>query len=271
MALCCLILLLGLFAPFHPIYAKISSTNELAQVQNERTIIVMKLDPKINEMEVKMHGIGTPRQTPETANKTTDVNVISYKDKGHILTRDHQRHFQNVYRILILIGWGTLLPIGVIIARYLRNFPVLYDVWFKCHLVCQTLGYILGTMGWCMWLGLGNSSKHFVSKTQSILSIIAFTFINVQMLATFMRLNKEAGYCKCWNICHHLLGYAIIGIVIANISVGFHDETLRRVYEGILGGLTVLVVPLEIYRCKTKIMHHAVIIHRELWNREGSY
>lgn len=41
-----------------------------------------------------MHGMSM--QKPETANKTTDVNVTSYKDKDHILTRDLQRHFQNV-------------------------------------------------------------------------------------------------------------------------------------------------------------------------------
>ncbi|RDY14575.1 Cytochrome b561 and DOMON domain-containing protein, partial [Mucuna pruriens] len=270
MALCCLTLLLGLFVPFHPIYAQISSTNELAQVQNERTIL-LKLDTKINEMEVQNHG--TPLQRPETANKTTDVNVTSYKDKGHILTRDHQHHFKNVikvYRILILIGWGILLPIGVIIARYFRNFPLLCDAWFKYHIACQTLGYIMGTIGWSMGLWLGMSSKYLISKTQSTLSIIAFTLINVQMLATLMRLNKEAGYCKCWNICHHLVGYSIIGIVIANIHAGFHAETLKRVYDGILGVLTVLVVTLEIHRCKFKIMHYAVNIYRELWNREGS-
>ncbi|KAG5011280.1 hypothetical protein JHK87_019795 [Glycine soja] len=78
---------------------------------------------------------------------------------------------------------------------------------------------------------------------------------------------KISGYCKCWNICHHLLGYGIIGIVIANSFAGFHAETLKRVYVAILGVLAVVVVPLEIYRCKSQIMHHAVIIHRELWNR----
>lgn len=85
-----------------------------------------------------------------------------------------------------------------------------------------------------------------------------------------MRPYQESGYCKCWNICHHVLGYAVIGIGIANIFAGFHDETLKLVYEGILGVLAVVIVPLEIYRCKNKIMHHVVNIHLALWNREGS-
>ncbi|KAK7387736.1 hypothetical protein VNO78_22526 [Psophocarpus tetragonolobus] len=232
MAFCCLILVyLGLFVPFHPIYA-----------QNEK-IVLLELGPKINEMEVQMHA------TPETANKTTEA----------------------VYQILMLIGWGTLLPIGVIIARYFRHFPMSYsyDVWFKCHIGCQTVGYIVGTTGWCISLWPENSPKHLVSKAESTLSTIAFTFINVQMLATFMRLHKEVGYCKCWNICHHLLGYAIIGLVITNIFAGFHNETLKWIYVGVLVVLTVVVIPLEICKCKSKIMDHLVNIHRQLWNREG--
>lgn len=61
--------------------------------KNERRIL-LELNTKINEMEVQMHGISI--QNPETANKKMDVNVTSYKDKDHILTRDLQRHFQNV-------------------------------------------------------------------------------------------------------------------------------------------------------------------------------
>ncbi|KAK7363774.1 hypothetical protein VNO77_05931 [Canavalia gladiata] len=171
-----------------------------------------------------------------------------------------QGHFQKIYGILILVGWGTLLPIGAMVARYLRKFPVVCDAWYKFHIVCQSQGYVLGTIGWFMWIGM--SSNHFVSKTQTTLNIIAFTFINVQMLATIMRPNKEAGYCKCWKICHHVLGDAIIGIVIADIFVGLHNqsqsETLKWVYLGILGALGVVVVPLEIFRCKTMIMHLAV-------------
>ncbi|XP_027368654.1 cytochrome b561 and DOMON domain-containing protein At3g25290-like [Abrus precatorius] len=148
------------------------------------------------------------------------------------------------------------------IARYFRQFPVVSDVWYKCHIGFQFLGYIMGTIGWCIGLWFVKSSKHFVSKTQSTLSITAFTFINVQMLATLMRPNKEAGYCKCWNICHHVLGYAIIGIVIANIFVGLHNqvqaETLKRVYVGILGVLAIAFVLLEIFRCKSVIMQQAV-------------
>ncbi|CAL0307271.1 unnamed protein product [Lupinus luteus] len=208
-----------------------------------------KHDTKISDIE--MHD--TPLQFPESAET---ANVISYK--GHSThTRGHRRHFRNAYRILVLIGWGTMLPIGAIIARYCRTLPWMCNEWYSCHIIFQTLGYILGTLGWCIGLWLHHSSKHLASKTQGTLSIIAFTLINVQMLSMCMRPNKKAGYCKCWNICHHVLGYAILGIVIANIFTGLHNqsqaEKLKWTYVVILGVLTLIVVILEILKWKSTI------------------
>ncbi|KAE9602103.1 putative cytochrome b561/ferric reductase transmembrane [Lupinus albus] len=274
-----------LFLHFHPICAIILSSGELAQVQNGSTIM-WKLDTKISDIE--MHD--TPLQFPESAET---ANVISYK--GHTHTRGHRRHFRNVYGILVLIGWGTMLPIGAIIARYCRTLPWMCNEWYSCHIICQTLGYILGTLGWCIGLWLHHSSKQLASKTQRTLSIIAFTLINVQvseydsnlllllyclcvqilkvltlnisfnviqMLSICMRPNKKAGYCKCWNICHHVLGYAILGIVIANIFTGLHNqsqaEKLKWAYVVIVGVLALIAVILEILKWKSAIMQKFV-------------
>ncbi|RYR31261.1 hypothetical protein Ahy_B01g056059 [Arachis hypogaea] len=164
----------------------------------------------------------------------------------------------HVYAILVLLGWGILLPIGVVIARYCRTDPLKFNEWYYCHIMCQILGYILGLLGWSFGLWLEKSSKEFVPKTQHTLSIIAFIFINIQVSG--LKPNKEAGYCKCWNICHHVLGYAIIGIVVADIFEGLnnnqsHAENLKWGYVGVLGVLALIVVPMEIFRCKSMIMH----------------
>ena len=103
MASCCLILL-SLFVPSHPIYAQISSSEELTQVQSERRIL-WEFDTKIGEVEVQMHA--TPLQRPETAETT---GVISHK--GHTPPRHHHRHFQNVSSLLspnIEFNFDTLL------------------------------------------------------------------------------------------------------------------------------------------------------------------
>ncbi|KAI4295946.1 hypothetical protein L6164_035939 [Bauhinia variegata] len=240
------LILLSLFSPFPPMFAQTSSSDEPALVNTSR----------FNSMEMQVHV--TSLQTPHSA-KLSDLGY----HKGQILTRHHQRHLQNMHGILILIGWGTLLPIGVIIARYCRKFPLMWNEWLSCHVVCQTLGYILGTVGWCIGMWLGSSSKQYVSNTQRILSIIAFTFINVQMLSIFLRPNQLEVYCKCWHICHHVLGYTIIAIVIANIIEGINNqsqaEKWKWAYVGIIAALALVAAALEIFRyIKTKIMHQSM-------------
>ncbi|MED6144099.1 hypothetical protein PIB30_012458 [Stylosanthes scabra] len=257
------LILVGLFVPYIPIYAQISTSEELTQVQSQRTIL-SKLDTKINEVEIQMHGF--PLQRPETAETT----YVMTHNNGHATPHHHKRHLQNAYRILVLLGWGILLPLGVVIARYCRTVPLKLNEWYYCHIMCQTLGYILGILGWSFGLWLEKSSKEFVPKTQHTLSIIAFTFINIQMLSICIRPNKEAGYCKCWNICHHVLGYAIIGIVIADIFEGLnnnqnHNEKLKWGYVGVLGVLALIVVPIEIFRCKSMIMHLSLHFTRSMF------
>ncbi|KAF7811197.1 proline synthase co-transcribed bacterial-like protein [Senna tora] len=81
----------------------------------------------------------------------------------------------------MVIGWGILVMIGVIVARYLRRFPLQCDEWYSFHTVCQTVGYILGTVGWCfsMWFNATSSSK--LSASSKTLTTIAFAFLNLQV------------------------------------------------------------------------------------------
>ena len=97
MAFCALFFFLVYLFPSILSMPKFPPVTNCLKFKNERRIL-LELDTKINEMEVQMHGMSM--QKPETANKTTDVNVTSYKDKDHILTRDLRHHFQNVKSII---------------------------------------------------------------------------------------------------------------------------------------------------------------------------
>lgn len=88
---------------------------------------------------------------------------------------------KQVHGILNIIGWGTLLPIGVIIARSFRKFPLKCEEWYNLHILCQTLGYIVGAVGWGIGIWLGNSTKQYTLKTHRIFGIIIFTFATVQV------------------------------------------------------------------------------------------
>ncbi|KAK4259040.1 hypothetical protein QN277_005416 [Acacia crassicarpa] len=203
-------------------------------------------------------------QSPDYAAKAT--HLISYRD--HSLSHQHHQHlFATAEGILIVIGWGTLLPIGVMIARFCRKVPMKCNEWYSSHIACQLLGYILGTIGWSIGIWLQTSSpQHYASATRRTLSIVAFTLINLQMLSICTRPKKDQGYCMSWNICHHVVGYVIVVIVIANIFEGINtnksdeaDKLMKWAYLGILCVLALTVAALEVLRCiKSKMLLQSV-------------
>ena len=53
---------------------------------------------------------------------------------------------------------------------------------------------------------------------------LTFQFNVNQMLSIFMIPSKEAGYRKWWNIWHHALGYAVIGMFILYSKLICRDQ-----------------------------------------------
>lgn len=86
-----------------------------------------------------------------------------------------------VHGILNIVGWGTLLPMGVIVARYFRKFPFKNTYWFLAHIYIQIIGYTLGTIGWAIGLVLGHSSRYYTFRIHRILAIFIFTFTSLQV------------------------------------------------------------------------------------------
>ncbi|KAK9024707.1 hypothetical protein V6N11_004865 [Hibiscus sabdariffa] len=169
--------------------------------------------------------------------------------------RDRQ-HLRKVHGILNIIGWGTLLPIGVIVARYFRQFPFKLDpCWFYFHFSCQVLGYTLGSIGWGIGLLLGHESKYYTFHPHRVLGICVFGFTTLQvtqMLAFRFKPAREDEYRKHWNVYHHFLGYALLVMIPVNMYKGIkilkpENRIWKWAYNGILVFLAMVVLVLEIY------------------------
>ncbi|KAL6978141.1 hypothetical protein U1Q18_044911 [Sarracenia purpurea var. burkii] len=62
-------------------------------------------------------------------------------------TQTQNSPYSNLRRshgILNMLGWGILLPIGAIVARYFRRWD---PIWFYSHISIQGVGFILGVTG----------------------------------------------------------------------------------------------------------------------------
>ncbi|PIN25562.1 putative membrane protein [Handroanthus impetiginosus] len=172
--------------------------------------------------------------------------VISYKAHP-------RRQLRMVHGILSIVGWGTLLPVGAIVARYFKEFPREWTRWYVFHMSCQITGYSLGTIGWGLGLWLGVQSKYYSFQTHRILGIFIFTFATIQMMALRLQPYDSDEYRVYWNMYHHFLGYSILTLISVNIFEGIKildskpDHVWKWTYVGLLGALGGVALLLEAY------------------------
>ncbi|GAB4859359.1 hypothetical protein Ancab_010823 [Ancistrocladus abbreviatus] len=157
---------------------------------------------------------------------------------------------KNVHGVLNAVGWGTLMPIGAIIARYMRVFKGADPAWFYLHITCQVSAYIVGVVGWGTGLKLGSESPG-VYHTHRNIGITLFSLATLQVFALLLRPKKDHKYRLYWNIYHHSIGYTVIVLSIINVFKGLHildpAKKWKRAYIGILIFLGSIALILEAF------------------------
>ena len=88
-----------------------------------------------------------------------------------------------IHGVLNAVSWGILMPVGAIIARYLKVFKSADPAWFYLHVTCQTSAYIIGVAGWGTGLKLGKDSVGVEYTTHRTLGIVLFCFATLQVKA----------------------------------------------------------------------------------------
>ncbi|CAK9165505.1 unnamed protein product [Ilex paraguariensis] len=193
----------------------------------------------------KMH-----QRTLQNFASTATIDLTSARGRSVSRVGIHRRDMRMIHGILNILGWGTLLPIGVIIARYFNRYPLPSKRWFAFHVFCQTTGYMLGTAGWGIGLWLGSTSTNYHFPTHRLLAIFIFTFTTVQVLALRFRPIKLDEYRTYWNMYHHFLGYGLLAVIITNIFQGIKilkpDNSWKWAYTGLLGLLASTALAFEI-------------------------
>ncbi|KAH7415570.1 hypothetical protein KP509_14G052700 [Ceratopteris richardii] len=154
---------------------------------------------------------------------------------------------KNRHGVLNTVGWGIVLPCGVLAARYLRFAD---PAWFYIHVFLQLSGFTLGVAGWATGMRLGDYSKGIVHHKHRSIGITLFAISIVQVFALLLRPKKDHKIRKAWNIYHYSLGASILILGISNIFYGFDilspQKKWRRAYIGVLIGLAILTLCLEV-------------------------
>ncbi|KAH9315006.1 hypothetical protein KI387_023633 [Taxus chinensis] len=147
--------------------------------------------------------------------------------------------------ILNLLGWGTLLPLGVIVARYCRQWD---PAWFYLHIGFQMSGFILGVVGAALGFKLYSRLNSNVEAHRAI-GIVMLTLGGLQVVGLLVRPQKEAKMRRYWNWYHHWFGRFLLIFAVANIFYGIHLGSAGRKwnigYGFDIGLLCLTVILLE--------------------------
>ncbi|WRX27880.1 DOMON domain - like 7 [Theobroma cacao] len=158
---------------------------------------------------------------------------------------------RNIHGVLNTVSWGILMPIGAIIARYLKVFKSADPAWFYLHASCQFSAYVVGVAGWGTGLKLGSESPGIQYDAHRTIGIILFCLATLQVFALLLRPKPDHKLRFYWNIYHHLVGYTVIILSVINIFKGFDilkpEKKWKNAYIGVIVALAFNAVMLEAY------------------------
>ncbi|KAA8526577.1 hypothetical protein F0562_008220 [Nyssa sinensis] len=185
----------------------------------------------------------SPGIHPTTGDNVRSTGTVDFSSTGTgtsssggvVMPRQKRK---NTHGVLNAISWGTLMPLGVIIARYLKVFKKADPAWFYLHVTCQCSAYIIGIAGWATGLKLGSDSAGIKYKTHGNIGMVLFILATLQVFALLLRPKKDHKYRFYWSIYHQTIGYTVIILSIVNIFKGFDilnpEDKWKKAYIGIL-------------------------------------
>ncbi|KAK7302317.1 hypothetical protein RJT34_13203 [Clitoria ternatea] len=163
---------------------------------------------------------------------------------------DSRTTLRNVHGILNVISWGILMPIGVILVRYLKAFDGLGATWFHLHRSCQSLALLIGIAGFCTGLYMGNNSKVHHAPHRCIGITLMCLALTQVFVAICLRPKKDHKHRIFWNIFHYIVGYSTIALAILNVFKGFDilnaQKIWKNIYVGIIISLAIIALMLEV-------------------------
>ncbi|XP_043688742.1 cytochrome b561 and DOMON domain-containing protein At5g47530-like [Telopea speciosissima] len=187
------------------------------------------------------------QRTGDNVNSRGTLNFLS--GDSTTASGNSRARRKNVHGVLSAVSWGILMPIGVIIARYLKVFKSADPAWFYLHIACQSSAYLVGVAGWGIGLKLGSESSGLQYNSHRNIGITLFVLGTLQVFALLLRPNKDHKYRLYWNIYHLSTGYCVIILSIINIFKGFDildpEKEWKNAYIGIIVCLGIIALILE--------------------------
>ncbi|PHU04908.1 Cytochrome and DOMON domain-containing protein [Capsicum chinense] len=162
---------------------------------------------------------------------------VSAKPNGYASSK-------KTHGVLGILGWGLFSPFGAIFARYFKN----QKLWYYFHVSAQFIGFILGLAGVVLGIQLHNKLQVHIPAHEGI-GILVLVLSVLQVLAFFLRPDRDSKYRKCWNLYHGWVGRIALFFGAVNIVLGMHyagaGESWKIGYGFLLGSIMLVCIILE--------------------------
>ena len=127
---------------------------------------------------------------------------------------------------LMAIGWGIIVPIGIVTARMKTHKSFSSDKsiinWFNCHRVLQSLGFAMGIAGiGCGFAVRGTWATPFTVHRD--LGVTITVLGAVQVLSLVARPSIDSKARAYWGPWHRWIGRATAILAVSNIYYGMFD------------------------------------------------
>ncbi|KAK6919984.1 Cytochrome b561/ferric reductase transmembrane [Dillenia turbinata] len=151
---------------------------------------------------------------------------------------EHIQIMKTSHGVLGILGWVILLPAGAIIARYLRHKDPL---WYYLHACIQFIGFIIVLAGVVLGSKLYKEINARVPSHRAI-GIVSLVLSILQIMAFFLRPDKDAKFRRLWNLYHHWFGRIALFFGVVNIVIGIQIAHAGDDWKGVFGFLISLVI-----------------------------
>ncbi|KAJ3678184.1 hypothetical protein LUZ60_001987 [Juncus effusus] len=147
------------------------------------------------------------------------------------------------------LGWGILVPIGIIMARYFKHHD---PFWFYAHISIQGVGFVFGLIGILIGFSLDDTGASNEGVHGGI-GIAILVFGVLQVKAFFIRPNKSSKIRRYWNWYHHNIGRIALILGIVNIFLGLNlanESTVWTLFYGIfvaIWGLSCIFLEIKLW------------------------
>ncbi|KZV54181.1 hypothetical protein F511_37117 [Dorcoceras hygrometricum] len=170
-----------------------------------------------------IYAVGPAGQLPSSPNfalsqhRAMYSTIMNYGTGGSAVAQSSpEANLKRIHGILSMVGWAILLPIGAMIARYMRHWD---PQWFYSHAIIQSFGFTLGVIGVFCGLALENRLDIYLNGHKA-LGILILILGCLQVLAIFIRPHRLSKVRKYWNWYHSNVGRILIALAIINVFYG---------------------------------------------------